>query len=65
MIRVLPKDMFLETPHDIIMDNRVLCCTTFKLKMTTFEPTVTGDIVAMIQAQFNAPEYPSVTGWAS
>ena len=33
--------------------------------MTTFEPTVTGDIVAMIQAQFNAPEYPSVTGWAS
>ena len=33
--------------------------------MTAFEPTVTGDIVAMIQAQFNAPEYPSVTGWAS
>ena len=33
--------------------------------MTAFEPTVTGDVVAMIQAQFNAPEYPSVTGWAS
>ena len=33
--------------------------------MTAFEPTVTGDVVAMIQAQFNAPEFPSVTGWAS
>ena len=33
--------------------------------MTAFEPTVTGDVVAMIEAQFNAPEYPSVTGWAS
>ena len=33
--------------------------------MTAFEPTVTGDVVAMIQAQFNAPEYLSVTGWAS
>ena len=33
--------------------------------MTAFEPTVTGDVVTMIQAQFNAPEYPSVTGWAS
>ena len=33
--------------------------------MTAFQPTVTGDVVAMIEAQFNAPEYPSVTGWAS
>ena len=33
--------------------------------MTAYEPTVTGDLVNMIQAQFNAPEYPSVTGWAS
>jgi len=33
--------------------------------MTAFEPTVTGQVVAMIEAQFNAPEYPSVTGWAS
>ena len=33
--------------------------------MTAFEPTVTADVVAMIEAQFNAPEYPSVTGWAS
>ena len=33
--------------------------------MTAFEPTVTGEVVAMIEAQFNAPEYPSVTGWAS
>ena len=33
--------------------------------MDKFEPTITGDVVAMIQAQFNAPEYPSVTGWAS
>ena len=32
--------------------------------MTDFEPTVTGDVVAMIQAQFNTPEYLSVTGWA-
>ena len=33
--------------------------------MTAFEPTVTADVVAMIEAQFIAPEYPSVTGWAS
>ena len=33
--------------------------------MTAFEPTVTGDIVTMIQAQNNAPEVLSVTGWAS
>ena len=33
--------------------------------MTAFEPTVTGQVVDMIEAQFNAPEYPSVTGWAS
>ena len=33
--------------------------------MTKFQPTVTADVVAMIEAQINAPEYPSVTGWAS
>tara|TARA_R100000081_G_C4697889_1_gene106053 strand:- start:175 stop:528 length:354 start_codon:yes stop_codon:yes gene_type:complete len=33
--------------------------------MTKFQPTVTADVVAMIEAQFNAPEYPIVTGWAS
>tara|TARA_Y100000361_G_scaffold1900_1_gene1596 strand:- start:60 stop:413 length:354 start_codon:yes stop_codon:yes gene_type:complete len=33
--------------------------------MTKFQPTVTADIVATIEAQFDASEYPSVTGWAS
>ena len=33
--------------------------------MTAFEPTVTGDLVATIEAQFNAPVDASVTGWAS
>ena len=33
--------------------------------MTAFEPTVTGDLVTMIEAQFNAPVDASVTAWAS
>ena len=33
--------------------------------MTAFEPTVTADIVATIETQFNAPVNTSVTGWAS
>ena len=33
--------------------------------MTAFEPTVTGDLVNMIESQFNAPVDASVTAWAS
>ena len=33
--------------------------------MTKFQPTVTADIVAMIESKFNAPVNTSVTGWAS
>ena len=33
--------------------------------MTKFQPTVTADIVVMIETQFNAPVNTSVTGWAS
>tara|TARA_Y100001938_G_C7774517_1_gene274893 strand:+ start:105 stop:458 length:354 start_codon:yes stop_codon:yes gene_type:complete len=33
--------------------------------MTKFQPTVTGQVVAMIEEQFNAPVDASVTGWAS
>ena len=33
--------------------------------MTKFQPTVTGEVVAMIDAQFNASVNTSVTGWAS
>ena len=33
--------------------------------MTKFKPTVTADVVAMIEAQFNASVNTSVTAWAS
>tara|TARA_R100001082_G_scaffold61383_1_gene34237 strand:- start:218 stop:571 length:354 start_codon:yes stop_codon:yes gene_type:complete len=33
--------------------------------MTAFQPTVTADVVAMIEAQFNASVNTSVTAWAS
>ena len=33
--------------------------------MTKFQPTVTGQVVAMIEEQFNAPVNTSVTRWAS